>query len=172
MASRVVFRNKLGRFISGTQRYTKDVAMVQVVRNREYIIISERMLPPDSLVDVLSQREFESLPEALVDRGFFESGKKYKAWDIANQIDTSKRMRRKNLKFTVVIKEGNRQRQISFYHNIKRNAESSYSIFRRINQEVGIEGYYFYKETPGGKILTDRVGKKVHLVGIRVEEVV
>jgi len=146
--------------------------MIQVVRRKEYIIVAERPLPPESLADVLSQPEFESLPEALKFRKLFESRKKYKAWDIADQIDQTKAVRRKNLKFTIVLQDGRQKREVQFYHQIKRNAQSSYSIFRRINEEIGLEGYYLYNKTPGGKILADRTGRQVHLVGIKMEEVV
>ena len=168
---KVVFRNKKGQFIPARDRYTADVAMVQVVRRREYIIVAERRLKPDELVNVLNQREFETLPEALVEMKTYTSRSKYKAWDIAEQVDKTPRVRRKNLKYTLTMLDGNRRREISFYHNIKRNTQSSYSLFRRINQEIGLEGMFLYDRV-GGKMLADRRGKQVKLVNIKVEEVV
>ena len=168
---RVVFRDAKGRFLKVAERYVADVKMVQVVRHREYITVAERRLKPDELVNVLNQREFESLPEALVDFKTYTSKSKYKAWDIARQIDETKRVRRKNLKYTVTIKDGTQLRKVSFYHNVKRNSESSYGIFRRINQEIGLEGMFLYDRV-GGKILADRTGKQVSLINIKVEEVV
>lgn len=167
---RVIFRDALGRFMRAEDRYKPEVAMVQAVRNREYIILAERMLKPDLLVQVLNQREFESLPEALFDRGTKSSTAKYKAWDIANQIDQMKGIRRKDMKYTVVVMDGKQKREISFYHRIKRNTAASYDLFRRINQEIGLEGFYIYR-TAAGKILADRTGKKVRLVGVKVEEI-
>jgi len=169
---RVVFRDPLGRFMRQADRYKPGVAMVQAVRNKRYIILAERGLPPESLINVLSQREFESLPEALIDRGDYTSKKKYKAWDIAEQIDRTRGIRRKQLKFTIRILVGKRQKSVTFYHKIKRNTASSYAIFRRINQELGLEGYFLYDRTPSGKVLADRTGKQVHLQGIDVEEII
>lgn len=153
-------------------RYKPDVHQIQVVRNRRYLTVSERPLPPEDLANLLSQREFESLPEALIDKGTYTSRSKYKAWDIASQIDKSKGVRRKDLKYTVVIQDGRQRREISFYHKIKRNSASSYTLFQRINQEIGLEGFYIYRELSGGKVLSDRKGKQVKLIGIKVEEII
>lgn len=171
MAARVVIRDKLGRFMRLADRYKPGVAKIQVVRHRRYLTVSERPLPPEDLANLLSQREFESLPEALVEKGFYTSKSKYKAWDIADQIDRTKGVRRKDLKYTVTIMDGQQRREFSFYHKIKRNTQSSYSLFRRINQELGLEGMYLYRELAGGKVLADRKGKQVKLVGIKVEEI-
>jgi hypothetical protein len=168
---RVIFRDIKGRFMNPRDRYKSEVAMVQVVRNREYMIVSERMLPPDSLVNVLNQREFESLPEALVQKKFYQTKKKYAAWDIAEQIDRTKKIRRKDLKLTVELQDGKQKRKVVFYHRIKRNNPSSYHLFRRINQEIGLEGFFLYNKA-GGKVLADRTGKQVKLIGINVEEII
>lgn len=153
-------------------RYKPGVAQIQVVRNRRYLTVAERPLPPEDLANLLSQREFESLPEALIDKGFFTSKSKYKAWDIADKIDKTKGIRRKDLKYTVIVQDGRQRREFSFYHKIKRNTQSSYTLFRRINQELGLEGLYIYRELAGGKILADRTGKQVKLIGIKVEEII
>ena len=149
--------------------------MIQVVRRHFGDMIwhdlAERMLPPDFLAQVLTQPEFESLPEALEKVKDYASSKKYKAWDISEQIDVTKRIRRKDLKFTVELLDGRRKKTVTFYHKIKRNTSSSYSIFRRINQEIGLEGYFLYDRV-AGKVLADRTGKQVHLVGIKVEEII
>jgi hypothetical protein len=167
---RVTFRDAAGKFLPATERYSGKVAMVQVKRNKQWITLANRELPPDDLVQVLNQREFESLPEALVDVKDYKSKSKYKAWDISEQIDRTKRLRRKNLKFTVTIMDGTRRKSIAFYHNIKRNSASSYALFRRINQEIGLEGMFLYDKI-GGKLIADRTGKKVSLVGIKVQEI-
>jgi len=168
---RVVFRDERGRFLNGADRYQPKVAMIQVVRNQQYLVVSERMLPPEDLVNVLNHREFESLPEALIPKAYVKSTSKYKAWDVAEQIDRLKGVRRKQLKFTVQLQDGRRKREVVFYHKIKRNQKSSYHIFRRINQEIGLEGFYLYNRV-GGKMLADRTGKQVKLLGIKVEEII
>lgn len=167
---RVVFRDKLGRFTSGTKRYTPQIGTIQVVRNRRWITISKRSLPATDLANLLSHREFETLPEALRRKALLTSKAKYKAWDIAEKIDKLKGIRRKDMKYTITIQDGKRLKKISFYHRIKRNTKSSYALFQRINQEIGLEGFYLYK-TAGGKHLADRKGRQVHLVNIEVEEV-
>lgn len=169
---RVIFRDKSGKFMRGEDRYKPEVAMVQVVRRGAYITVAERGLPPEGLADLLNQREFESLPEALIQKGFYKSGKKYKAWDIAEQIDKTKGIRRKQMKYTVVVQDGTQRKSFSFYHHIKRNSQSSYALFRRINQELGLEGYFLYNKTPGGKLMADRTGKQVKLLGINAEEII
>ena len=170
--ARVVIRDKLGRFMKLTDRYTPRVAKIQVVRNREYLTVSERALTPKDLANVLNHREFESLPEALVDKKTYTSSKKYKVWDIADQVDRTKGVRRKQLKFTVTVQDGQRVKHVTFYHNIKRNTASSYAIFRRINQELGLEGMFLYDKTPDGHKIGDRTGRQVKLVSIKLQEII
>jgi hypothetical protein len=174
---RVVFRDKIGRFLARSERYKPEkVGMIQAIRpsfgELVWFTLAERAMSPEDLPNVLSQPEFESLPEALVDIKEYSSKKKYKAWDIAEQIDLTKRVRRKDLKFTVSLMAGRRKKTVTFYHKIKRNTKSSYALFRRINQEIGLEGYFLYDRTPSGKVLADRTGRQVHLLGIKVEEVI
>jgi hypothetical protein len=168
---KVVIRDRLGRFMSLADRYKPDVAMIQTVRNKRYTIVAERPLPPEDLINVLSQREFESLPEALIDVKDYTSKAKYKAWDIASQIDKTKGIRRKQLKVTVSVRDGRRLKTVIFYHKVKRNTASSYAIFRRINQEIGLEGFYLYDRV-AGKILADRTGRQVRLEKVKVEEII
>lgn len=169
---RVYFRGEHGRFVAAKFRYTDKVKSVQAYRGGEYVtIIKDKKPTPKMLADLLNQREFEHLPEALVKMKDFKPRSKYAAWNIAEQIDKAKRMRRKNLKFTMQIMDGNRLKTIEFYHHIKSNKASSYAIFRRINAEVGIEGFHLYNEV-NGKHIADRKGKQVKLVGIQIEEVI
>jgi len=169
--SKVVFRDSLGRFLAQAKRFTKDVAMVQAVRNGRYIKLADKPLQSKDLTQVLSRSEYESLHEATEQVKYFKSGKKYKAWDIAEQIDKTKKIRRQDLKFTIEVDDSGRKKSFSFYHQIKKNSKSSYQIFRRINQEIGLERMFLY-DTVGGKMLPDRTGKKVTLTGVKVEKVV
>jgi hypothetical protein len=168
---RVIFRDARGKFLPQADRYTPKVAMVQAVRNKYYTILAERGLPAKDLIEVLSQREFESLKEATKLVKDYSSKSKYKAWDIAEQIDKTKGIRRQDIKLTVSINDGGKLKQFSFYHQIKRNTSGSYNLFRRINQEIGLEGMFLYDQA-NGKMLADRTGKKVKLVGIKVEKIV
>ncbi len=168
---RVIFRDVKGRFVKGAERYTDKVKMVQGYRGGEYVKLVERKPTPELLADVLNQREFESLPEALVKLKDFKPKGKYQAWNLAEQIDKTKRIRRKNLKFTLTIQDGKRRKVLEFYHHIKRNTASSYQIFRRINQEIGLEGMFLYDKV-GGKHIADRKGKQVTIVGMKVEEII
>jgi len=146
--------------------------MVQVWRGGQYVRVVEGKHPsPDELVQVLNQREFESLPEALAKVKTYTSTSKYQAWNIAEQIDKTKGTRRKNLKITLVLDDGGRERKLELYHQIKTNKASSYQIFRRINQEVGLEGFFLYDKV-GGKILADRRGTQVTIKSVRVDKVV
>ena len=169
---RVIFRDSSGKFLPQAERFTKKVAMIQVVRNKRYVTVAEESLASKDLTQVLSQREYESLSEATTLVKDFTSGKKYKAWDIASQIDETKGIRRQDLKVTIVVNDGGRQKSFSFYHQVKRNTASSYQLFRRINQEIGLERMFLYDKTPGGRLLPDRTGKQVKLVKVRLEKVV
>ena len=169
---KVIFRDKSGKFLPQEERFDEDkVGMVQVVRNGIYTILAENALKPKDLVQVLSQREYESLKEATVHVKTYTSKSKYKAWDIAGQIDKTKKIRRQQIKLTVTIMDGKQQKQFSFYHQIKRNSASSYSLFRRINEELGWEGVFLYDRIHG-KMMADRKGKKVSLKSIRVDKVI
>lgn len=178
---RVIYRDEKGRFVRYRDRYRQGefrdrkgrkikIALVQAKRGDQYVDVGERALPPDVLVNVLSQREFESLPEATTVLHIFKSSKKYKAWDISEQIDKHKGIRRKEIKLVVTIQDGRRKKEVSVYHRIKSNAPASYSIFRRINDEIGFAGGFLYN-TVNGKHLSDRKGKKVKLVSVRLEQI-
>jgi hypothetical protein len=166
----IIFRDAAGKFVKYSERYLPKVAMVQARRRGEYEVLAERVLPPEDLADLLSGREFEQLPEATTPFAEYTSNKKYKAWDIAEQIDSTRGVRRKDLKITMEIMDGKRKKQLSFYQKIKSNQKSSYHLFKRMNEELGFEGLHLYK-TAGGKHLADRKGRKVRLVRVRVEEV-
>ena len=168
--SRVIFRDSKGHFLPHSHRYLPEVALVQAWRHGRYVTLAERPLPPSDLANVLSRPEFEDLKEATVPLRDYTSKSKYKAWDIAEQIDRTKGLRRKDLKMIVTIKDGNRQKKLTIYHRIKRNTSSSYRLFQRINEELGFAKMFLYN-TVNGKHLSDRKGKKVSLVKIELQEV-
>jgi len=176
----VAFRDKQGKFVKHSERFTDKVFMLQAYRSGQMDELSVRdvrhpkpgpLVTPEHLATLLVPREYESLGEATLPIASFESGSKYKAWDIAEQIDQMKGIRRKDLKLNIVIQDGDRERTITMYHKIKGNGPSSYRLFQRFNEEIGFEGYYLYK-TAGGKIIADRRGRKVSLKRIDVEEIV
>ncbi len=177
----VIFRDEHGRFLPHSARYTDKVALVQRQMIGRYVDIithypdpttGERPAPVTQgvLADLLPRGAFESLKEATRPIADYQSNRKYKAWDIAEQIDQSKGIRRKDLKITMEIHDGKRKRELTMYHKIKGNSPSSYRIFQRMNEELGFEGFYIYK-TAGGKVIADRRGRKVRLTNVRVEEV-
>lgn len=174
--TRVVFRDGNGKFVKASDRYRK-AAIVQAVRKGHvFDLIDTRItkgvkITPSTLVNVLTRDEFESLDEALVPFKVYTSKKKYAAWDVSEQVDQTKGIRRKTLKYTVEVIDGKRKRFISFYHRVNRNTSASYQIFRRINQEIGLEGMFLYDRI-GGKILADRTGKKIKLGKVTVEKIV
>lgn len=166
----VIFRSEDGRFMKHAHRYRPEVAMVQAWRAGRYVDLSYEAVPAKQLADILSHREFETLKEATDPIDEYKSSKKYKAWDIAEQIDRTKGLRRKDMKLTVVVEDKGRRREVAIYHKIKRNTASSYRIFQRINEELGFMGMFLY-DRAGGKLLADRKGRKVKLVKVIVEEV-
>ena len=144
--------------------------MIQAYRSGRYIDLAYRAVPPSTLVDLLSRPEFESLKEATAPIKEYTSRSKYAAWDIAAQVDKTKGLRRKDIKLTVVVDDGGRTRKIAIYHKIKRNTESNYRIFQRINEELGMAGFFLYDKVHG-KMMSERKGRKVKLRRIIVEEV-
>ena len=145
--------------------------MIQAYRGGRYVKVAGEGVSPERLSNVLSQREFEALPEASILIRDIKSTAKYRSWDVAEKIDATKGIRRKQLKITMELIDGKRKRVITFYHRIKRNTKSSYRLFQRINEEIGFEGMFLYKSA-GGKLISDRRGRKVTLGNVRVEEVV
>jgi hypothetical protein len=123
----------------------------------------------EKLAMTMTRDEFEMLPEALAKTREYKSSKKYKAWDIAEQIDKSKGLRRKLLKIELELLDGKSRKKTSFYHVITSNKSRSYQIFVRINEAIGLEGGYLYNRV--GTKLLDRKGKKVKLDRVTVSEV-
>lgn len=179
MKRRVYFRDRLGRFLPSSDRYTDRVKMVQRTVRGSIVTVADDIdktdgMTPERLSNLVTKTEFEGMPEALRDVKEYSSSKKYKAWDIANQIDKTKGLRRKLLKITMDLREGEgkkaRKRTVSFYQEITANQQRSYQLFKRINQEIGFEGGFLYDRV-GRKLLSDRRGKRLHLKGIKVQEV-
>ena len=167
----VIFRDLRGRFLPHSHRYREDeVAMIQAWRSGRYVDLAFKAVKPSTLVDILSRPEFESLKEATTPIKEVTSRSKYAAWDVASKIDKIKGIRRKDLKLTVVVDDGGRTRKVAIYHKIKRNSQSNYRIFQRINEELGFAGLFLYDKV-GSKLLSDRKGRRVRLKSIIVEEV-
>jgi hypothetical protein len=120
---------------------------------------------------LLTRDEYERLPEVPIALRSFSPKGKYQAWNIAEQIDRSKGMRRKDLKITMEVQDGKRLRKVTFYTKIKANQKRSYQIFSAMNQAIGAERLHLYKAV-GGKLLADRKGRKVSLKRVVVEEVI
>lgn len=173
---KIMFKDEYGRFVSDKDRYTKAVMVQARRKGYTFDLIDTRVMEgvkitPQTLINVLNRDEFESLSEALVPFKEYRSKKKYAAWDVAEQVDKTKGIRRQTLKYTVEVKDGKRTRFVSFYHRVNRNSSASYQIFRRINQELGLESMFLYDRV-GSKILADRTGKKVTLGKVKVEKII
>lgn len=163
--------------MSYADRYSGKVESVQAFRGGGYVEVVEshagKKIKPEDLIDVLNRREFEELPEALTEVAQYESKKKYKAWDVANQIDKTKGLRRKDLKITMELMDGKRKKTVSFYTKLKRTSTASYQIFSRMNKEVGTEGVQLFgSHNVEGKHTADRKGKAVKLGKVIVEVVI
>jgi len=171
MSRRIILRDSKGRFLPASERYKGKVKTVQVKRRDKYVTVVEQgKVTPETLAEVTTREEFESLSEALGRRFHFETKRKYRAWHISEQIDKTKGLRRKLLKITLNLRDGKRLRPVAFYHEITANQKRSYQLFQRINNAVGMEGAYLYDRI-GGKIIADRKGKKMTLESVDVQEV-
>lgn len=176
-AKRIIFRDAKGRFVAEAERYSTRVKSVQIRRRdpetdetRWMTVAKGGRMTPQRLAELTTRTEFESMEEARIPLKEYKTRKKYAAWDIAEQIDATKGIRRKLIRVTMDIREGKRLRKVSFYHNINSNKKRSYHIFRRMNDALGMEGLVLYKKA-GGRILPDRRGKEVKLEKVVVEEV-
>lgn len=169
--ARIRFIDKKGRFVSAEKRYEKDkVARVQVKRRNRYVDVIVGKVTPEKLADVTSRQEFESLPPAHHQVAEFKSTKKYKAWDIAGKINSTKRVRRKLLRVTMEIDDKGRKRKVDFYTRINRNSSAQYNIFSRMNEAL-TGGKFFLYDRVSGKKIEGRKGKKVSLLRVTVDEV-
>lgn len=167
---KVIFKGAKGKFVSPTDRYSDKVKAVYVYRGGRYVKVADGAQTPSSLAMVTSRQEFDSLPEAYKFVKEYKPKGKYQAWNLAQQIDETKRIRRKLMKFVVKVKDGKRLRRISFYNYIKANQKRSYQLFKRINEELGTSRLFLYDKI-GGKIMADRRGKKVAISSIEAFEV-
>ena len=172
-----LFRDWKGRFVSPMRRYEEDVvALVQSWRgygkHGKYVdVIQYTGVTPEKMARLLTRDEYERLPEVPVSFKEFKPKGKYQAWNIAEQIDRAKGVRRKDLKVTMELQDGKRLRKVSFYTKIKANQKRSYQIFTAMNQAIGAERLHLYKAV-GGKILADRKGRRVSIRKVTVAEVI
>lgn len=167
---RVLLFDAKGRFLSDRDRYTSRLARVMIKRGGRYVTVAKDSQTPSTLASVLSRTEFDSLAEAVSPIRTFKTRKKYAAWDLASQIDKIKGIRRKLLKFDIVVRDGDRKRVVSFYNVVKSNRERNFQIWKRINEALGASGYYTYDRV-GSKILADRKGKKIKIESIALSQV-
>ena len=173
----VVFRDEYGRLVSPEDRY-KLADSVWVWRGGpkkgKYVPVVEgkKNIKPDVLVDVLYQPEFESLPPAYgQERSYKPKTNKYTVWNLAEQLDKTKGIRRKMLKVDVDVMDGKRLRRVSLITRIKRSGKASYQVFRSLTRALGAKGLFEYDRI-GSKILTDRRGRKVSVKGMKVSEMI
>lgn len=171
----VRFRGKDGRFIPAEERYTKGVAVEAFRRGRWVYLIEEKKpgkrISPKDLVNVLNRTEFENIAPAYDPIKSIKPRSKYQAWNVAQQIDKTRGVRRKLLRIKLTIQVGTRKKQVQFYQKINKYKKSSAIIYHRINEVLGAEGYYTYKSV-NGRFVTDRKGRKVKILKAEVEQVI
>lgn len=167
----VRFRGWDGKFVPAEDRFSGKVKAVEAKRRGRWVyLIEDGDVSPKTLAVVLNRREFEDIPAAYDVIGEFKPHSKYQAWNVAEQIDNTRGVRRKLLRVKVVVDVGGKKKQVQFYQKINKNQKSSFRIFQRINETLGAEGLYTYK-TINGKMITERKGKKVTIDKVIVEEV-
>jgi hypothetical protein len=169
----VIFRDKRGRFVSAAKRYSPETIMVQRRVRGQYVTVirGKGRITPFSLAQVLDRITYERLPPALVPVKEFRPRGIYKAWNAAGKIDKMRGLRGHLVKVTMTIADGKRRRQISFMHSMKKRARRNVSLWRHMNAAIGMQGFYFYNQV-AGRILADRIGKRVDLVSVKVEKAI
>lgn len=172
VASRVIFRDKRGKYVAESDRYKRGlVQTVQVKRRGRYVdVIEDGGLTPERVADVLTRQEFEGLSTSFRELKTYTSRAKYKAWDIAKQIDKTPSIRRKLIKVEMLLSDGQRTRKANFYVKLNRNQQASYTLFQRMNEAVGFDNMYLYNKI-GQRVIEGRAGRKVSLVSVTVNEV-
>lgn len=172
----LLFKGYDGRFIKHSERYTDKVASAWAYRSGRYVDLfhpeyTGKLIKPEDLMIVLRRDEFERLPEAVRPIASFKPKSRYQVWNLSEQIDKTKGMRRKLIKLTIRVRDGRRLRKVTMYTKVKGNQKRSYQIFKQVNDALGAEGFFTYDRV-GTKLLADRRGKKISIEGIDVEEVI
>lgn len=173
----IMVYDKKGRLLPWNKLYSSKVKLVKVFRGTKYHTFFEPTkkmptLTPKWAAEFLTPDEFDRLPEFTKPIKDYSSKKKYQAWDVAGQIDKTRGLRRKLLKITMTVKTGGGQfRKISTYTKIKASQKRSYQVFAAMNQAIGAAGFFLYNRV-GGKLLAERVGRKVKLMKVLVEEII
>jgi CRISPR/Cas system-associated protein endoribonuclease Cas2 len=170
----VRFRGKDGRFVPAEERFTQAVSVEAYRRGRWVYLIEEKKagkINPKDLAIVLNRKEFENIAPAFDPIKTVKPRSKYQAWNIAEQIDKTRGVRRKLLRVKLTIQVGTKKKQVQFYQKINKNQKSSARIYHRINEVLGAEGYYTYKSV-NGRLVTERKGKKVKILKAEVEQVI
>lgn len=165
---KVLFRDASGRFVRAAERYQKAVTVQRLFRGK-YVTVTEgkTRITPKRLVNLLTQDEFESLPANYSSEKMIQTtAKKYTAWDLANKLERERGVRGKVLRVTMMVKDGERMRRITFFRKMKRKGKAAYGFFRQMNEAIGNERMYLYNRI-SSKLFPDRKGKQVNLIGIK-----
>lgn len=167
----VRFRGHDGRFVPAEDRLKKKVKSVEAFRRGRWVtLIDGGKITQKDLAVVLNRKEFEEIPAAYQPIKDISPRSKYQAWNLAEQIDKMRGVRRKLLRIKIVVDVGGKKKSIQFYQKINQNRKSSARIYHRINEALGAEGYYTYKSI-NGKTISERKGKQVKIVKASIEEV-
>ncbi len=171
VGKKLIFLNSKGKFVKESERYQKATRVLRKYR-RKWVEIYHRDEPisPKTLANLVPRDEFESLAANYGNPvGITTKAKKYVAWSLANRLDKNevRGLRGHTAKVSMKVRDGKRQRTITFYHRFRRKGSYAYSVFKAMNQALGSEGLYFYNRL-GSKLLPDRVGRKIHLEGLEV----
>lgn len=165
-----------GRFMKLADRYSDKVASIWAYRSGRYVDLihpeyTGQPVKPEDLMIMLRRDEFEKLPEAVKAVKSFKPKSRYQVWNLSEQIDRTKGIRRKLIKLTIRVRDGRRLRKVTMYTKVKGNQKRSYQIFKQINDTLGAEGFFTYDRV-GSKLLADRKGRKISIEGIDVDEVI
>lgn len=174
MASRIIFRDSKGRFVSPRERYQKasTVQVRRLVRGKlnYYTVVEHEKFDAEMLAVVLRQDEFESLPPTYEPFKAYIPKGKYAAWEASGQIDKTKGLRGSLVRVTMQVQDGKRTRMISFMHRITRKHNQQAAMFYHMNEVLGNNNMYLYNKFRN-KLLTDRVGRQVRLTAVALEKV-
>lgn len=168
---RLMFFGAGGRMVPESRRYQDATLVKRKFRGKWHTIYEQdEPITPKVLADLVPRDEFEALAPNYADPVRLETrAKKYTAWSLANHLDNNKvrGLRGHTAKVDMLLRDGKRLRKVSFYHRFRRKGSFAYGVFLAMNKAIGNEGMHLYNRL-GSKLLPDRKGRKVRLIGLDV----
>lgn len=169
-----MFLGPNGRMVPESRRYQDASRVLRLFRGKWHEIINDGKvkgkITPKRLVDLVPRHEFEALAANYTDPVTLSPRSKvFRAWELANRLGSVRGIRGHTVRITLRVQDGKRIRLVSFFRKVKPKGDFSYGFFKQMNNAIGMEGGYLYNRIEG-KLLRDRIGRKMHLISMDVQK--